>query len=316
MSRPVELSVLMPVHNGERHLRHAIESILEQSFGDFEFIVVDDASTDASPDLLDEYARQDRRIRLTTLAEQAGVAGALNAGLEVASGSLIARMDADDIAYRSRFEVQLEEMRRDPATGLLGTQVRLVDDDANADPRFDWLLPTTHDGCVWQLLFGAPFCHPTVMMRTDVVRALHGYDVRFLNEDMELWMRMAFVTKMRNLDTELLDYRLSSVADDSEKSARLTLQSREVGRLHAERILGRPVAEGVIRALQHHRSTGAIDPTATDFEALAASSLARELFEQLTRQGVLDGGGGVAELLAEECQHREAAVFARAARHA
>ena len=83
-----------------------------------------------------------------------------------------------------------------------------------------------------------------------------------------------------------------------------------------ERILGRPVAEAVIRAMQHHRSTGAIDPTATDLEVLAASSLEREVFARMTRLGLLDGDSEIVELLAEDCQHREAAVLARASGHA
>src|SRR4051812_27490893 len=145
MSAEPRLSVLIPVHDAELFVHEAITSILEQTFSDFEVIVIDDRSTDGSLDIVRECATQDSRLRVVALDEQLGVAGALNAGLAHATAPLLARMDADDIAHPERFEVQVAEMDRDPDLGVLGSQIRIIGLDGEPEELFPWELPLTHD---------------------------------------------------------------------------------------------------------------------------------------------------------------------------
>ena len=249
MSARPRLSVVMPVHDAEAHLRTAMTSILVQTFTDFEVIVVDDRSTDGSLEIVREFEAQDSRLRVVVLDEQLGVAGALNAGMVRATAPLVARMDADDVARPERFAVQVAEMDRDPSLGLLGAQIEVIGDDGAPEEMFPWGLPLTHDETVWQLLYGTPICHPTVVMRTDVVRDLGGYDPRFANEDMELWTRMAFVARMRNLDAVLLEYRMPA-AVHAVKLAAWQPHIVRVSQRYLERIVGVPVAEAVVLALR------------------------------------------------------------------
>ena len=121
----VEVTVLMPVYNGERYLREAIDSILDQSFRDFEFLILDDGSTDGTADIIRSY--RDERIRFLANPERLRLSGALNRGMAEARGSFIARMDADDIARPHRLARQLAFLRRNPEVGICGTCSRSSD---------------------------------------------------------------------------------------------------------------------------------------------------------------------------------------------
>ncbi|HUS21607.1 MAG TPA: glycosyltransferase [Aeromicrobium sp.] len=290
MSAEPRLSVVLPVHDAETHLRMALTSILEQAFTDFEVIVVDDHSTDGSLEIVRELAAHDRRLRVVVLDEQLGVGGALNVGLARVTAPLVGRMDADDIARPERFAVQVAEMERDTSLGLLGSQIEVIGHDGAPEPMFPWALPLTHDETVWQLLFGTPICHPTVVMRTDVVRDLGGYDPGVVNEDMELWTRMAFVARMRNVDAVLLEYRMPA-AVHAVKLAGWQPHITRVGQRYLERIVGVPVAEAVVLALRgiaSERAPDDIDAALTNF---AAASLLVHAYDRMRSVGVLSGDG-------------------------
>lgn len=192
------LSVVMPVYNSERYVADAIRSILAQRFSHFEFIIVDDGSTDGSPALVAEFARQDARIQPLFLPHR-GVAAALNAGVALAQGHFIARMDADDIALPERFAVQLEWMDR---TG--------VDVCGSSVQRFGvvngilWF-PESHRAICHELLFRAGLLHPTVLARSEILKA-HPYpESKF--EDYALWTRLAPEYRLGNVPQILLRYR-------------------------------------------------------------------------------------------------------------
>jgi glycosyltransferase involved in cell wall biosynthesis len=297
------LSVVVPVHNAEPFVGEAITSILVQTFTDFEVIVVDDRSTDRSLEIVREYEAQDSRLRVVVLDEQLGVAGALNTGLAHATAPLIARMDADDIARPERFAVQMTEMDRDPSLGLLGSQINVIGHDGEPEELFPWELPLTHDETVWRLLYETPICHPTVVMRTDVVRDLGGYDPRFPNEDMELWTRMAFVTRMRNLDAVLLDYRMPA-ALRSVKLARWRPHVIRVSQRYIERIVGVPVAESVVLALGGVGFGSRPDDAFAALTAFAAASLLVHSIEKMQTFGMFVGDGlqRVVELMESHVQ--------------
>jgi glycosyltransferase involved in cell wall biosynthesis len=293
----------MPVHNGEAYLHEALGSILGQTFSDFEIIVVDDQSTDASHEILRDYEARDSRVRVVVHHERAGVATALNTGIARATAPLVARMDADDVARPERFAMQIVEMDRDPSLGLLGAQIQVIGHEGAPEATHPWVLPLTHDETVWRLLYGSSICHPTVMMRTHVVRDLGGYDPRFANEDMELWTRMAFVTRMRNLDTVLLGYRMPSEVHFV-KSVQWQPHITRVSRRYLERIVGVPVAESVVRALRGIHTDRESDDAFAVLAALGAASLLVQSFARMQILGMLGGDGlqRVSELMLSEVQ--------------
>ena len=193
------ISVLMPVYNSERYVADAIRSILAQSFGHFEFIVVDDGSTDNSARVVAEFAGQDIRIR-QLLLPHGGVAVALNAGVEVAQGQFIARMDADDIALPERFATQLAWMER-TAVDVCGSSVKKF----GAEDGILWF-PESHTAICHELLFRAGLLHPTVLMQADILKC-HRYDEQTAFEDYALWTRLALRYRLGNVPQVLLRYR-------------------------------------------------------------------------------------------------------------
>ncbi len=290
MSAPPRVSVVMPVHDAEQHLATAMASMLGQTFGDFELIVVDDASTDGSAEIVRRFAAEDDRVRTIALDEQLGVAGALNAGIACATAPLLARMDADDIARPERLERQVAEMEQDANLGVLGAQIEIIDDDGAPGESFGWELPLTHDETAWRLIFGSPICHPTVLMRTDIVREVGGYDPTFPNEDMELWTRMAFVARMRTLDAVLLDYRMPATTHAA-KLAAWQPHITKVSARYLERILGTPVAHDAVRALRGQPAEGTGDLVFAALTQFTAASLLAEAFVRMRTVKVLCGDG-------------------------
>jgi glycosyltransferase involved in cell wall biosynthesis len=197
----------MPVYNAERYVEEAIESILKQTFKDFELLIMDDGSTDGSLRILKEYAQRDSRIRVLSRANT-GIVGALNDLLAEASGELVARMDADDIALPERFDRQVRYMDDHPNCVLLGCRVQLIDPDG--DPLTVLLTPLDNDTLVDGLLNsgGQLIHHPTTMMRRKVLSDLGGYcpELRGV-EDLDLFLRLSEVGEIANLAEPLLKYR-------------------------------------------------------------------------------------------------------------
>jgi glycosyltransferase involved in cell wall biosynthesis len=202
------VSVVMSVYNGERHLSEAIESILVQTFSDFEFIIIDDGSTDGTPTILKGY--NDARIVLIRNQRNIGLACSLNKGLALAQGEYVARMDADDVALPHRFEMQAAFLERHPEIGILGSGCRLI--DSTGLERGVYWAPALSDLHIrWTSLLRNPFWHPTVTMRRDVlVQNGLSYDETFqTTQDYELWTRLLKFTRGANLGELLIRYRLS-----------------------------------------------------------------------------------------------------------
>lgn len=193
----------MPVYNGAKYLREAIASILDQSFKDFEFLIINDGSTDNSPEIIAGY--HDARIKVINQANQ-GLSAALNRGLELAAGEYIARMDADDISLPQRLARQVAFMDSHPEVGICGTAAIMIDEAGQELRRASY--PLTHEEIKTQLLFNSTFAHPSVMFRRAVLNEHH---LRYYNdkgEDYELWTRAVKVTKLANLSDFFLKYRL------------------------------------------------------------------------------------------------------------
>jgi hypothetical protein len=194
----------MSVHNGERYLREAVESILGQSFSDLEFIILDDGSTDSTWEILSSYG--DPRIGLVRNEKNIGLTLSLNKGLALARGKYVARMDADDISLPHRLEMQVDFLERHPHIGVLGTAVQYMDSSGNlADvQRF----PERHNIIRWSLCFYNPVPHPTVMVRRRLMEQVRGYepDIRTA-QDYDLLQRLSSVTRLANLSEVLLYLR-------------------------------------------------------------------------------------------------------------
>lgn len=206
MSSPA-LSVLLPVYNGERFLAAAIESVLGQTFGDFEFIIINDGSRDGSAAIIDGYAARDGRIRAFH-QENRGLVATLNRGIELTVAPFIARMDADDVALPRRFELQLARFEGRPELAVVGGFVNIVDAEGRLLRVGDY--PTGGEALTRFLTSDAPpIAHPTVVMRRDIVAQLGGYRPQYKHaEDYDLWLRIHDAGyAIENVPVPVLDYR-------------------------------------------------------------------------------------------------------------
>lgn len=196
----------MSVFNGERFLRAAIDSILNQTYSDFEFIIIDDGSSDRSLEIIRQYQKLDKRIVIIQNESNIGLAGSLNNGIAVAKGEFIARMDADDVSLPARLGKQFSFMKKNPEVGVVGSQIQIIDSHGNVIENDR--LPTSDTLIRWKMCFENPIRHPTVMMRTSLVRQVNGYRDYKTTQDYDLWQRISEISELRNLDETLILYRL------------------------------------------------------------------------------------------------------------
>jgi glycosyltransferase involved in cell wall biosynthesis len=198
------ISVIFPAYNAEAYIAEAIESILNQTFTDFELIILNDGSTDSTPDIIKKYADSDRRIVFVDNKKNRGLIAVLNQGLDMARGEYIARMDSDDISLPARFEKQVAYLDQNPDVGVLGTLIH----GFGAVEASGIQIPVV---TVFDLLRQNYIAHPSVMMRKSII---DKYELRYNPdykhcEDMELWSRMILLTKFHNIMEVLLMYRIS-----------------------------------------------------------------------------------------------------------
>jgi len=220
----------MAVYNGERYLREAVESILAQTYPDFEVIIIDDGSSDASAGMLEEFARRDDRVRLVR-QENIGLTRTLNKAIELSGGELLARMDADDIAMPDRLRRQVEFMQQHPRVVLLGGAYELIDGRGRLLTR---ITPPLDDQPLQELALAGrtPICHPLAMMRRDAVLKTGGYDESLkVAQDLDLWLRLGEVGELACLPDVLLKYRQH---EESVSEAKQALQVQNM-RLACER---------------------------------------------------------------------------------
>lgn len=198
------ISVIMPVWNGERHLREAMESILGQTERDFEFLIIDDGSTDSTVEIIGSY--QDARIRLIR-QEHEGIVVALNRGVREAKAEWIARMDADDISYPQRFERQLAAVRSRPDAVLCHTQIHIMGEARYVTPAGRFVRGEALTQL--RLCYQSAIVHPTVMFRKDAFLAAGGYlEEERHAEDFGLWGRLVKSGPVIGIPDALLDFRV------------------------------------------------------------------------------------------------------------
>jgi glycosyltransferase involved in cell wall biosynthesis len=215
----------MPIYNAEKYVTEALNSIVQQTFTDFELIIIDDGSTDRSSTIIQSYAKKDRRI-IVHRQNNSGLIISLNRGCSLARGKYIARMDADDVSLPERFARQLDYLERHPHIGLLGTWIQ--DIGANGEPGPVWPLPTTPAVIPWFLMFGNCIAHPSVMGRRELIQTL-GYRPEATHvEDYDLWIRLSAVSGVANLPDVLVRYR---VLNQSVSSRNLAIQKNQAAKL-------------------------------------------------------------------------------------
>jgi glycosyltransferase involved in cell wall biosynthesis len=199
------VSVVMSVFNAEPYLRQAVESILRQTLRDFEFIIVDDGSTDRSRALLDEY--RDERIIRADHAANRGIPQALNHGLERARGRYVARIDADDVALPERLATQVEYLERHPDIGILGSAFYRLE---MATGYVRVVAGPSQDADIrWQIMFYNTFCSSSVMFRRELIATIGGYNETMRCAiDYDLWVRMVGSLRAANLPDALAVYRV------------------------------------------------------------------------------------------------------------
>lgn len=196
------LTVLMPVYNAEKFIAEAMDSILRQTFTDFEFLIIDDGSSDNTSQIIQSY--QDPRIRFYQNEKNLGISATLNKGIALASTDTIARMDADDISYPERLEKQYSFLEANPSYAMVSTLTRVVTETGDL-VRIDKF---KSEHFYYNLTFICWIYHSTVMYRKAAVQAVNGYTVPF-SEDFELFWQLSRKYKIHNLNEVLLDYRVS-----------------------------------------------------------------------------------------------------------
>jgi glycosyltransferase involved in cell wall biosynthesis len=212
------ISVLMSVYNGEKYLRPAVDSILCQSFQDFEFIIIDDGSTDRSSEILASYEAKDSRIRIIKTPNQ-GLTKSLNLGLTYCQGRYVARMDADDLSLPDRFAKQVAFLDKSNETVAVGTGVEFIDEDGEALGVRERRI--THEELEKAHLSGLSgrIMHPSVMLRATAVMEVGGYrEDLSAAQDYDLFLRLGEIGRIGNLPDVLLRYRMHLVSVSSTKS--------------------------------------------------------------------------------------------------
>lgn len=230
-----KVSVIMPAYNAEKYIKEAIDSILSQTFQDFEFIILNDCSQDDTENIILSY--QDDRIVYLRNEKNMGVAATLNRGLVVAKGEYIARMDSDDISLPDRLAKQAAYLDSHPDVAILGTALERFGEDIPAQLRS---FSSDPQQMKIALFFSCGLAHPTIMMRAAVIQSLGGYDLAYEGlEDYELWCRVTRQHQVTALPEVLFRYRVHAgqvTRNPSEKylSRMRSLKNRQLAELGIE----------------------------------------------------------------------------------
>ena len=228
------LSVIMPFYNCEEYLHFAIESVLLQSFSDFEFIIINDASTDSSDKIVTRYKEKDSRITYIKNNKNKWIVHNLNKGIIIAKWKYIARMDGDDISNIKRFENQIDFLMQNKNIWIVWGQAEII----NEKGEVTWTMkkPIKNSNIIRNLPLYSPFIHPSIMIRSEILKE-NLYDKNFLYcEDYELWFRLLSKNiKWENLDQNVLKYRKHSNSS-SKNSKIIALKTLEIRRKYQGKI--------------------------------------------------------------------------------
>ena len=263
----------MPVYNCERYVKEAINSILSQSYTNFEFLIIDDASSDSTKTIINEFT--DLRINLIEKPKNTGYTNSLNYGLSIAKGIYIARMDGDDISLQKRFSKQVAFMETHPDVAVCGTNYKIIGRDHAK------LLPEMHDDIKLQLLENTCFGHPTVLIRKEILDQHNlQYNVeKEPAEDYAFWVNMLKYGKLHNIQEILLHYRVHD-KQVSIKRRKIQLESKLSTRIQLLQYLGVNYNKNEIHVLKKALS----DHKLSFIELLDFIRIKKYLLDSNTRQ--------------------------------
>jgi glycosyltransferase involved in cell wall biosynthesis len=228
MKKPL-VSVVMPAYNDEKYVGKAIESILNQTFKDFEFIIIDDASKDKSLEIINKYAKKDKRIIVLKNENNLKICKTLNKGIKIAKGKYIARMDADDWSYPERIKKQVEFMEKNPKVVICGGTMEVCNLKLNPINKREY--NETNKEIRNKIFYWSPFCHATVIYKTNIIRKVGGYDPRFPKaQDYDLYFRLGNEGEFANLKDTLFKMRVNpagSTFESIRQQEKYTLEIRK-----------------------------------------------------------------------------------------
>jgi hypothetical protein len=228
----------MPVYNGERFLSEAVESVLSQTLSDLEVIIVDDGSTDSSPEILADWKARDPRIVIHR-QNHLGRAMALNCAFHLARASLVARLDADDVALPTRLERQKQFLSEHTAVAVVGGAITFIDEHSR--PFADAHYPLDDAGIRRSFAHTTPLAHPATMLRREAFRAAGGYRPVFREaEDVDLWLRIAETQELANLRDVVVLYRLHPAQATMQRLEVMTIESLAARHAATARLAGGP----------------------------------------------------------------------------
>lgn len=216
----ISVSILMPVYNGKAHLEDAINSILKQTYRNFELIAIDDASSDGSLSILERYAKKDSRFKVVINNKNIGLTRSLIKAIDMAQGQYLARQDADDISLPQRLEKQVDFLENNTSCSAVGTSAKVIDEHGNILKKA-WV-PKSWASIQQILKFGNCFLHGSMMIRKEDYIKAGGYRAAFsVGQDYDLWLRISGIGKLRNLKESLYSWRkttssISSMKTDSQ----------------------------------------------------------------------------------------------------
>ena len=223
----------MSVYNGEKYLEGAVDSIIAQSFRDFEFIIINDGSVDGSRKILESYT--DPRIKLFH-SQNKGLTKCLNEAIGLSIGAYIARMDSDDISLPDRFERQVNFLNSNPEIAMCGTWAVMIDEESKYVRDYPRLI--TDKEIKKEILFHNPFIHPSVMIRREIFDKVGLYDESFrYAQDYELWTRIVSKYKTANIPEKLLSYRLVNAGITRSKNLKVKILGLKIRWLGFWRLL-------------------------------------------------------------------------------
>ena len=240
-----EVTVIMSVYNGEKYLREAIESILNQTFNNFKYLIINDGSTDSSQEIILSY--DDPRIVFVENEENIGLTNSLNKGLEIAEGKYIARMDADDISLPNRLKEQVNFMNKNLDVGICGTMAQFIDSKGKVlRSGYNEKVMRKDEDMKAQLLFRPCFLHPTVMFRLELIRSngtmyteIHG---RY-SQDYNLWYDLSYLCEFANIPRGLLKYRIHDQQLSRDERSQQLISSSNIKKIILSDFLGNELTE-------------------------------------------------------------------------
>ena len=213
-----EVTVLTAVRNGKRFLPETIESIRNQTFKDWEYIIVDDKSTDNTIEIVEEFQAKDERIRLIKLDKNLGPYSAANAGLEKANGKYIIRTDSDDVSIPDRIEKQINFLESNSKIRACASYAQRIDENSNVLENM-FVKSTLKSGSIkWYLFLRCPLVHSTACIERDVFEEMGGYDPSFASQDYRMWCYLAQRGIVAQIPEVMVYFRLSSASISASKS--------------------------------------------------------------------------------------------------